>query len=103
MSVKDSRTRHHSSMASQGLLKRRRGKQALRAQEELNELWQGARRQGPPQGWLGVSLSAALVQDGECQMEDPYKPFRLIARDGRLYYCCTHPTQHCFFVGLADG
>lgn len=105
MSVKQNRSRYHAAMAKQGLLIKLRGKQRIRAQEELNQLWEVARKQGAhPFPVPGRLAAAALVQDGECQIEDPFASFwGPIGRpDGWMYYCCTHPTEHCFRLGLAN-
>lgn len=95
MSVKERRSRHHAEMASNGLLKKLRGKQGLQAKRELDHLWKLTRERGvPPDSIPGRFAAAALVQDGECQAQDPFASFwGPIGKDGRLWYCCTHEPQ----------
>jgi hypothetical protein len=104
MSTKAQRSRYHATLAKRGYLKKLRGKQARQAQAELNQLWDQTRRQGsPPDRISGAYTVAALLQNGECQADDPFAEFwGPIGRpDGYIYYCCTHPVEHCYRLGTA--
>ncbi|OEJ26823.1 hypothetical protein AS594_22375 [Streptomyces agglomeratus] len=91
-------------MAKQGHYRKLRGKQGVQAQMELNQLWELTRQHGvPPYPIPGAYAVAALVQDGECQADEPPKPFwGPIGREGYLLYCCTHRQEHCYRIGYAE-
>lgn len=69
------------------------GDQNLRLQ--LTERLQEALDRDPGSEDTLRLAAAALQVEGECRLEEPYRPLRLVLSAGGLKWCCTHSPEHC--------